>query len=210
LKCLRKAAECLKQVRKYAKSIIRPGKKLVDTCNQIENMTKHLISKYNLDASIAFPTGCYLNNRAAHYTPNPSDLRTIEYNDLCKIDFGINMNGHIIDSAFTVAFNPVYNDLIIAVKDATNSGINQAGIDVRLGDVGSAIQEVMESYEVQIDDKIYPVKSVRNLSSHRIESYKIHAGKSVPTIKNDDNTKMEEGELYTIETFGSTGKYLNI
>ena len=40
----------------------------------------------------------------------------------------------------------------------------------------------------------------------RIQRYNIHAGKSVPIVKNGDNTKMEEGEQYAIETFGSTGK----
>lgn len=30
-----------------------------------------------------------------------------------------------------------------------------AGIDVRLCDVGEAIQEVMESYEVELDGKTY-------------------------------------------------------
>lgn len=32
----------------------------------------------------------------------------------------------------------------------------EAGIDVRLCDVGAAIQEVMESYEVEINGKVYP------------------------------------------------------
>jgi hypothetical protein len=31
----------------------------------------------------------------------------------------------------------------------------EAGIDVRLCDVGAAIQEVMESYEVEIDGKVF-------------------------------------------------------
>ena len=39
----------------------------------------------------------------------------------------------------------------LLVQDATNAGIAEAGIDVRLGDIGAAIQEVMESYEVIID-----------------------------------------------------------
>jgi methionyl aminopeptidase len=43
-----------------------------------------------------------------------------------------------------------------AVRDATNTGIKEAGIDVRLCDVGEAIQEVMESYELEIDGKVYP------------------------------------------------------
>ena len=33
--------------------------------------------------------------------------------------------------------------------------IQEAGIDVRLCDVGEAIQEVMESYEVELDGKTY-------------------------------------------------------
>jgi methionyl aminopeptidase len=206
LKCLRKAAECHRQVRKYAQSLIRPGQRLVDICNQIENMTRYLINKNGLECGNGFPTGCSLNNCAAHYTPNPGDLRTIEYNDVCKIDFGVHVSGLIIDCAFTVAFNPQYNELLTAVQDATNTGIKEAGIDVRLGDVGAAIQEVMESYEVQINGKTYPVKSVKNLCGHTIEPYKIHAGKSVPIVKKQDATKMEEGELYAIETFGSTGK----
>ena len=53
-----------------------------------------------------------------------------------KIDFGTQVNGHIIDCAFTVAFDPVYDNLIAAVKDATNTGIRAAGIDVRLTDIG--------------------------------------------------------------------------
>jgi methionyl aminopeptidase len=169
-------------------------------------MTRYLINKNGLEAGNGFPTGCSLNNVAAHYTPNPGDFRTIEYNDVCKIDFGCHVNGLIIDCAFTVAFNPQYDDLLYAVKDATNTGLKEAGIDVRLGDIGAAIQEVMESYEVVINGKTYPVKSVKNLCGHTIEAYKIHAGKSVPIVKKQDNTKMEEGELYAIETFGSTGK----
>lgn len=33
--------------------------------------------------------------------------------------------------------------------------LKNAGIDVRLCDVGEAIQEVMESYEVELDGKTY-------------------------------------------------------
>ena len=81
-------------------------------------------------------------------------------------------------------------------------------MDVRLCDVGAAIQEVMESYECEIDGKTYQVKCCRNLSGHSIAPYQIHAGKSVPIVKGGEATKMEEGEFYAIETFGSTGRWL--
>lgn len=57
----------------------------------------------------------------------------------------------------------------MAVKDATNTGIKNSGIDVRLGDVGAAIQEVMESYEVELDGKTFKVKPIKNLCGHSIE-----------------------------------------
>ncbi len=82
----------------------------------------------------------------------------------------------------------------------------EAGIDVRVGDIGAAIQEAMESYEVEIKGQSLPVKSIRNLNGHDIVQYSIHGGKSVPIVKSNDQTKMEENEIFAIETFGSTGK----
>lgn len=84
--------------------------------------------------------------------------------------------------------------------------IQEAGIDVRMSDIGSAIQEVMESYEVEIGGTTFPVKAIRNLNGHNIVQYSIHGSKSVPIVKGGDQTKMEEGETFAIETFGSTGK----
>ena len=109
-----------------------------------------------------------INNCAAHYTPNPGDFRVLDYNDVLKVDFGTHVRGLLVDCAFTVAFNPVYDNLLEAVKDATNTGLKEAGIDARLNEIGAAIQEVMESYEVTIDGKTYGVKSIRNLCGHSI------------------------------------------
>jgi methionyl aminopeptidase len=43
--------------------------------------------------------------------------------DVMKVDFGAQLNGRIVDSAFTMSFDPVYDPLLAAVKDATNTGI---------------------------------------------------------------------------------------
>ena len=51
--------------------------------------------------------------------------------------------GRIIDSAWTVAFDPTYDPLLEAVKEATNTGVRAAGIDVQLCEIGEAIQEVV-------------------------------------------------------------------
>ncbi len=75
-----------------------------------------------------------------------------------------------------------------------------------MSDIGAAIQEAMESYEVEIGGQSLPVKCIRNLNGHDIIQYSIHGRKSVPIVKGGDQTKMEEGETFAIETFGSTGK----
>ncbi|XP_075712969.1 methionine aminopeptidase 2 [Rhinoderma darwinii] len=202
----RQAAEAHRQVRKYVRSWIKPGMPMIEICERLEDCSRKLIKENGLYAGLAFPTGCSLNNCAAHYTPNAGDTTVLQYDDVCKIDFGTHINGRIIDCAFTVTFNSKYDKLLEAVKDATNTGIKCSGIDVRLCDVGEAVQEVMESYEVEIDGKTYQVKPIRNLNGHSIGPYRIHGGKTVPIVKGGEATRMEEGEVYAIETFGSTGK----
>ena len=203
---VRTAAECHRQVRKHMQSVIKPGMLMTDMCEQLENLNRTLVQENGLKAGIAFPTGCSLNHVAAHWTPNSGDKTVLQYGDVCKIDFGTHVNGRIIDSAWTVHFDPQFDTLAEAVRESTRAGVDAAGIDTRLCDVGAACQEVMESYEVEIHGKTYPVKSVRNLNGHSIGPYQIHAGKSVPIVKGGEATRMEEGELFAIETFGSTGK----
>ncbi len=203
---LRKAAECHRQVRRYARTFIQPGAKLWDVCERLEEANRHLVGGDGPAAGIAFPTGCSINHIAAHYSPNGGDETVLGADDVVKIDFGTHVNGRIIDSAWTVAFSDRYDPLLDAVSDATNTGIREMGIDVRIGDVGAAIQEAMESHEIELDGKVYPIKSVRNLNGHSIGPYQIHAAKVVPIVATGDQTKMEEGELYAIETFGSTGR----
>ena len=45
-----------------------------------------------LKAGIAFPTGCSLNHVAAHWTPNSGDKTVLQYDDVCKIDFGTHVD----------------------------------------------------------------------------------------------------------------------
>ena len=211
----RQAAEVHREVRKYARSMIKPGMSLTEIAELIEDGTRHLTGHMgleegdNLKGGVAFPTGLSINHCAAHYSPNAGNKMTVKQEDVMKVDFGVHINGRIVDSAFTMAFEPQYDNLLAAVKDATNTGVRLAGIDARMSEIGEGIQEAMESYEVTINGQTYPVKAIRNLNGHTIGPYSIHggsAGKSVPIVKGGSNEKMEEGETYAIETFGSTGK----
>uniref|UniRef100_A0A2K5RBH6 Peptidase M24 domain-containing protein n=1 Tax=Cebus imitator TaxID=2715852 RepID=A0A2K5RBH6_CEBIM len=165
-------------------SWIKPGMTMIEIWKKLEDCSHKLIKENGLNSGLAFPTGCSLNNCAADYTPN--------YDDICKTDFGTHISGRIVDCAFTVIFNPKYDTLLKAVKDATNTGIKCSGIDAFLCDVG-------ESYELEIDGKTYQMKQTHTLNG-------IHSGKRVSIVKGVAATRTEEGEVYSIETFGSTGK----
>jgi len=103
-------------------------------------------------------------------------MSVLQQGDVLKVDFGVHVNGRILDSAFTLSFDHTYDKLIEAVKAATDTGVRvsgspiihlfildadkeilqEAGIDVRLGELAGAIQETMESYEVEIGSKVVP------------------------------------------------------
>ena len=152
----RKGAEIHRQVRQWAQNWIKPGMGLTEIAEGIEDSVRRLTGHMGLepgDAQIAgmgFPTGLSINHCAAHYTPNAGNKMVVNYEDVMKVDFGVHINGRIVDSAFTMTFDPVYDNLVEACKAATNAGVKEAGIDVRMSDIGAAIQEVMESYEVEI------------------------------------------------------------
>mmetsp|Transcript_55992 Transcript_55992/g.157778 ORF Transcript_55992/g.157778 Transcript_55992/m.157778 type:complete len:540 (-) Transcript_55992:39-1658(-) len=203
---IRRAAECHRQVRRYVQSYVKPGLTMTEICQRLEKKTHELIVANGLECGWGFPTGCSLNWVAAHYTPNYGDNTVLTYDDVCKLDFGVQVGGRIVDCAFTIAFDPKYDSIIEASQDGTNTGIKNAGIDARFSDIGASIQEAIESYEIELGGKTLPVKPVRNLNGHSISPYQIHGGKSVPITKNNESTTMEEGEFYAIETFASCGK----
>ncbi|CCM03795.1 uncharacterized protein FIBRA_05943 [Fibroporia radiculosa] len=203
---IRKGAEVHRQVRKFARKYIKPGMSLTEIAEVIEDGTRALVEANGFEAGVGFPTGLNLNHCAAHFSPNAGDTVVLQHGDVMKVDFGVHVKGRILDSAFTLAFGNEYDKLLEAVKAATDTGIREAGIDVRLGELGGYIQETMESYEVEVNGKVYPVKAIANLSGHSILPYQIHGSKAVPLVRTEDQTKMEEGEYFAIETFGSTGR----
>jgi methionyl aminopeptidase len=126
----RKAAEVHRQVRQYVQSIAKPGVSMTTLAQEIDDGVRALTGHPGLEkgdalkAGLAFPTGLCLNNIGAHWTPNAGGKEVIlQYDDVLKVDFGVHVSGRIVDSAFTVAANPVYDPLLDAVRAATNTGL---------------------------------------------------------------------------------------
>lgn len=73
------------QVRKYIASIAKPGIRLFDMCECLEDSVRNLIEAKGLEAGIAFPTGCSLDYVAAHWTPNGGDKTVLTYDNVMKL-----------------------------------------------------------------------------------------------------------------------------
>ena len=138
---IRRAAEVHRQVRKYARKHIKPGMSMIEIAETVEDGTRALVEEEGLECGVGFPTGLSLNNCAAHYTPNAGDQtstctrvidiceisvhvsQVLKQGDVLKVDFGVHVKGRILDSAFTMNFEPTYDELLKAVQDATNTGV---------------------------------------------------------------------------------------
>lgn len=130
----RQGAEVHRQVRQYAQKNIRPGQTLTEIAEGIEDAVRALTGHPgleegdNLKGGMGFPCGLSINHCAAHYTPNAGNKMVLQQGDVMKVDFGAQLNGRIVDSAFTMSFDPVYDPLLAAVKDATNTGIRVCSV----------------------------------------------------------------------------------
>jgi methionyl aminopeptidase len=125
-------------VRRHARKHIRPGMAMTEIAENIEDGTRALVEENGLESGVGFPTGLSLNNCAAHYTPNAGDTTgkwlllasdvidgssVLQKGDVLKVDIGVHVKGRILDSAFTLNFEPTYDKLLEAVKAATDTGV---------------------------------------------------------------------------------------
>lgn len=90
---------CYSLIRLSKCSLINVVNVLPLPSERLENCSRKLIKENGLNAGLAFPTGCSLNHCAAHYTPNAGDTTVLQYDDVCKIDFGTHINGMLWKNA---------------------------------------------------------------------------------------------------------------
>ena len=207
-----KGGKIHKKVEEYIKNIIQPEIKLYDLASQIENKINDLTNyeKQNpLNSGVGFPTGLSINNCAAHWTPKINSIRKLKKTDVIKIDYGVHIEGSIIDAAFTYSFDDKYKNLLEASRTSTDLAIKLARPDMLLSEIGKEIEENMCSYEIDIDNKIYKIKPVRTLCGHEINKYEIHGNKLMPNIyMKDYNKRIDNEEFFAVETFATTGNGL--
>lgn len=173
-----------------ARPMIQPGTKLIDIVNATES---HIREKAT---GIAFPCNISLNNVAAHYTSPLDDETVIEEGDLVTVDVGAHIDGCIADTAFTIALNPDHAALVKAAEDATTIAIKMMRPGAKLNTIGALIEDTIESAGF---------KPIKQLSGHQMKEHELHSDKQVPCVAGKSEVVIEEGEIYAVETFASTG-----
>jgi len=181
-----RSGQILAQTREFVKKMPIQGKPLLEICEQVESKIREL------GAGPAFPCNVGVNEVAAHYTSPWNDRRTVPENSLVKIDFGVELDGYITDTAIAISLNPAYDSMIVAAETALQEAISAIAPGRKLSDIGTVVERCIQRYGF---------KPIRNLTGHKIDRYTIHAGKSVPNVSGIESGRFEVGEIFALEPF---------
>ena len=179
-------------VREDVRSRDWAGKTALEVCEYAESEIRRR------GARCAFPVNVSINEAAAHYTAEPGDELAIGGSDTVKIDLGAQINGHIADTAVTVNYDPAYDGMVAAAEEALEAAMSAARAGARAGDLGRAI-------ETTVRDRGY--RPISNLSGHSLDTYTIHAGRSIPNLRPQWPAKtfsLSASDAYACEPFVTT------
>lgn len=184
-----KAGKIAAEMLEYGKSLIKPGARVADILDSIE---QKIIER---GGKIAFPAQISLNETAAHFCPDLND-QTILTDQVVKLDLGVHIEGYIADTATTIDLSQQHQELVKASREALNEALKLAAPGTELREIGKRIHEVITAYGFS---------PVRNLSGHGLGQYQIHTSPSVPNFNNGNENVLEDGDVIAIEPFASAG-----
>ena len=182
------------------RAAVRPGV----TTAELDEMAETFIRSHD-GATPAFK-GLYgfpgsvcasINNEIVHGIP--SRRRTLEAGDIISLDVGVRYHGFFTDSATTVAVGEVAEEsrrLLEVTEAALAAGIHAAQPGNHMGDIGAAVQGVVESAGFSV---------VRDLVGHGI-GVEFHEKPQVPNYgKPKRGMKLAAGLTIAIEPMVNAG-----
>ncbi|GAB2766159.1 type I methionyl aminopeptidase [Rhabdobacter roseus] len=138
-----------------------------------------------------------INETVVHGIPSGYELRD---GDVVSIDCGVKLNGYHSDSAYTYPVGevaPEIMDLLVRTKRSLYQGIEMAKDGLRMGDIGFAVQDYVESFGYSV---------VRELVGHGV-GRNLHESPEVPNYgKRGKGIRLKEGMVLAIEPMVNLGK----
>ncbi|MCU0632382.1 MAG: type II methionyl aminopeptidase [Methanolinea sp.] len=168
---------------------IRVGASYLAVVEKIEGMVR------DAGAGLAFPLNVSINEDAAHDTASCGDERIFSRGDMVKLDLGVHIDGYIADTAMTVDLGD-HPLLVEASSRGLAAAISIVRPGVSTGDLGVAINDEIESRGF---------RPVANLTGHGLDRFMIHTPPNIPNIRVQGGAVLEEGMVFAIEPFASTG-----
>ena len=190
LEAFRESGRKAARVREDSKRLIMVGESLLDIAETVEQMIAEEGGKP------AFPVNISINDIAAHYTPEFESEASLDDNDVVKIDLGIDLNGALSDTAYTIDLSGKNEELVRASEEALQNAIAMIKPGVTVGEVGTKIEDTIRGKGF---------KPISNLTGHMIKSNELHAGVEIPNIKSNDPYQFAEGDIFAVEPFATTG-----
>lgn len=139
-----------------------------------------------------------VNDEVVHGIPSPA--RQLEEGDLLGVDVGVELDELFADAAVTLAIgepSPEVQRLLAVTQEALGVGVAEATVGATLGDVGAAIQTVVE-------DAGYSV--IRELVGHGV-GFAPHEEPHVPNFgRRGQGAALEEGLVIAIEPMVNVGR----
>lgn len=179
-----------------ASKILRDGAKEIRIGTPYLDVVESIESRVNEEgAALAFPLNLSLNEDAAHDTASSGDTRIFTRGDVAKLDLGVHLDGYIADTATTIDLG-INSLLLEASEQALEAAISRIRPGVTAGDLGMAIQSAIESRGY---------RPISNLTGHGLDRYILHRSPTIPNIGINGGVTLEEGMVFAIEPFATTG-----
>lgn len=197
---MRASGHIVRQVLDMVRDMVKPGVTTMDLERAAEQKIKELGAKPAFKGYYDYP--CVLctsvNQEIVHGIPSPK--RMLKEGDIVSIDCGVVLDGYYGDAAITVPVGeklaPELQKLLEVTEASLYRGIAAAQIGNTVGDVGAAVQELVEANGFSV---------VREFVGHGIGT-RLHEDPQVPNYgTRGHGARLREGMVIAIEPMVNAG-----
>jgi len=198
---MRRSGRIVRQVLDTVREAVAPGVTTMDLERVAERKIKELGAKPAFKGYYDYP--CVLctsvNNEIVHGIP--SERRMLKEGDIVSIDTGVALDGFYGDAAITVPvggeLTPELKKLLEVTRESLYQGIEAARVGNTVGDVGAAVQKLVEANGFSV---------VREFVGHGIGT-RLHEDPQVPNYgMPGTGPKLRDGMVLAIEPMVNAGR----